>query len=102
MRASNGQPAAAASYPSPDTIEYARLVGVSFEEAQHRLALQDVIGELGARLERQPSFGGLYIEHVPEYRVFVQVSGETADVVRSMVQVDELAPLITVIEVRWS
>ena len=48
--------------------------GISAEEARERLALEDEISKLAARLsEDDPqNFGGVFIEHEPVYRVIVK------------------------------
>jgi len=54
-----------------DAQWYAADRGVGLEEAVRRLRLQESVGELSARLqeEERETFGGLWIEHEPEYRV---------------------------------
>lgn len=55
-----------------DAIEYAKTVGVSFEEATWRLALQPQVGRLNQALrESWPGFAGLYINHQPRFGVVV-------------------------------
>lgn len=56
-----------------DAQWYAEYFGVSFEEALRRLQLQGLIGELNAMLTEQESdsFAGLWIQNVPDYRVFI-------------------------------
>lgn len=57
-----------------DAPSYANEFGVSLDEAARRLNLQSAAGELGAALEAEESatFGGLWIEHKPEFRVIVR------------------------------
>ena len=64
-----------------DAVEYSRMVGVSEAEALRRLQLQSVIGELSASLEAQQQgrFGGLFIEHEPDYRVVVLLTSLDGD-----------------------
>jgi hypothetical protein len=63
--------------PSPalrqDAAAYAEAYDVSGDEAVRRLSLQDDIGDLNARLtaEEVDTFGGLWIQHEPDYRVLV-------------------------------
>ena len=81
-----GLPAAAAganAQPSDrsvakDVAAYATSTGVSIAEAEARLARQDEIGVLSQKLrEGEPAtFGGLFIEHVPAYRVVVLMTPE--------------------------
>jgi hypothetical protein len=86
---------------NPDAAAYAEDVGISLEEANERLALQDDIGELGASLETNEvdSFAGLWIEHEPEYRVVVAFVGDEGEgVIRPYLQT--YPALADVIEVR--
>ena len=56
-----------------DAAEYARQTGVSQEEAQRRLRLQNEFGGLNGLLQSEQSqtFAGLWIQHEPEYRLVV-------------------------------
>lgn len=75
MAASAQSPAVASpSVGNPDAIEYGRMIGVSVQEAERRIALQDHVAELRLALEEEEraTFAGLYIDHEPEYRVVVQ------------------------------
>lgn len=55
-----------------DAGQYASAMGVDASEAMRRLKLQVHIGDLNARLTKNEpdSFGGLWVQHQPEYRVF--------------------------------
>jgi len=56
---------------------YASQYNVPYEEALRRLKFQRQVGELDARLTEQESatFGGLYIERKPTFRVVVRFTG---------------------------
>jgi hypothetical protein len=56
-----------------DAQEYAKQFGITVEEATERMRLQDGIGELNAALQANEAdtFGGLWIEHEPDFRVVV-------------------------------
>jgi hypothetical protein len=56
-----------------DAAEYARQTGVSQEEAQRRLRLQNEFGGLNELLqsEQRQTFAGLWIQHEPDYRLVV-------------------------------
>ncbi len=74
---------------NPDAAAYAEDQGISLEEANRRLALQDEIGELGAALEANEAdtFAGLWIQHEPEYKVVVAFVGDTGEgVIRPYLQ----------------
>ena len=57
-----------------DAVMYAADQGVDLDEAIRRLQLQDPIGELDAELteNERDTFGGLLIQHAPEFRVVVR------------------------------
>ncbi len=72
---------AGAQIPASDALRrdaeaYAAAQNVSVSEAVLRLRAQDPVGELQAvLLEQEPeAFAGLWIEHDPDYRVFVAVT----------------------------
>ena len=56
-----------------DAEGYAAQYGVTVEEAMERMRFQDGIGDLNAALQANEAdtFGGLWIEHEPDYRVVV-------------------------------
>jgi hypothetical protein len=58
-----------------DAPMYANQFGVSKDEALRRLNLQSIIGKLGGELSQryQSIYGGLWIEHQPNYSVNVGV-----------------------------
>ncbi|HEY0142618.1 MAG TPA: PKD domain-containing protein [Thermoanaerobaculia bacterium] len=66
--------------PGGEARSYAKEFGVSVEEAASRLALHQAIGELDAALaaEEAATFGGLWIEHKPEFRVVVRFTDSAA------------------------
>ena len=71
-------PATAQSEPSEALIEdasvYAEMYHLDLDEAIRRLELQRAVGDLDGLLshEEQGTYGGLFIEHQPEFRVVVQ------------------------------
>lgn len=69
------QPAGERKSRSAET--YASQYNVSCEEALRRLKFQRQVGELDARLteQEQATFGGLYIEHMPTFRIVVKFTG---------------------------
>lgn len=64
-----------------DAEQMAADLGISVEEAIRRARVQDLVGDLNAELQQREAdtFAGLWIEHEPEYRVFVAFTrdGET-------------------------
>ena len=69
------QPAGERKFRVAET--YSSRYNVSYDEALRRLKLQTQVGELDARLTEQEraTFGGLYIEHKPTFRVVVKFTG---------------------------
>ena len=67
-----------------DAQAYAADYGLDLEEAVRRLALQESIGALNAELaeKERATFAGLWIEHEPEYRVFVCFTQDGASTIQ--------------------
>lgn len=84
-----------------DARHYAADVGVDLAEAVRRLQAQHTIGELGAELEanEHPTFGGLWIQHTPEYKVIVAFTRDGEETVRPYIQGTSLADMVEVWEV---
>ncbi len=87
-----------------DAQEYARLFGVSEEEALQRMQYQDGIGELGSALETNEAdtFGGLWIEHEPAYRIVVCFTRDGEKTLRSYLEGKSFAHLVEVRQVRYT
>jgi hypothetical protein len=70
-----------------DAAAYAEDMGVSREEAVRRLALQPDVGELQVLLAENEGevFGGLWIEHDPEFRVVIAVTRDERRIHRQYV-----------------
>ena len=81
-----------------DAKGYASHVGVSLEEAQRRLELQSLAGDLNAELNDREgrTFAGLWIEHTPRYRIIVQFTQNAQETIALYVHSDELAEVIEV------
>ena len=84
-----------------DACHYAADVGVDLDEAVRRLQAQHTIGELGAELEanEQPTFGGLWIQHTPEYKVIAAFTRDGEETVRRYVTGTSLVDMVEVREV---
>ena len=84
-----------------DARHYASDMGVDLAEAVRRLQAQRTIGELGAELEanEQLTFGGLWIQHQPEFRVVVAFTRDGEDAVRPYIQGTPLDDMVEVREV---
>ena len=77
---------------------YAAHHGVSLDEAQNRFALQKLAGDLNATLSAREgqTFGGLWIEHTPEFRVVVQFTRDAQETTDRYVQSNELTGVLEV------
>ncbi len=84
-----------------DARHYAAGMGVDLDEAVRRLQAQRTIGELGAELEanEQSTFGGLWIQHKPEFKVVVAFTLDGEETVRPYIQGTSLADMVEVREV---
>ena len=71
-----------------DAAAYAADQGIPVEEAARRLSLQPLIGDLQGQLaeNEKGAFGGLWIQHEPEYRVVVQVTQDARRIFRRYVK----------------
>jgi hypothetical protein len=84
---------------NPDAKAYAKDFGVSDEEADRRLDLQDDTGSLGAKLEKNEpeTFAGLESRHKPDYHVVVYFSRDGEQTIQPYV---EGTPLERIVEVK--
>lgn len=64
---------------------YAEQYGVDLDTARYRINLQSEIGDLNASLEmkERETFGGLWVEHVPEYNIILRFTNVDSDVFES-------------------
>jgi hypothetical protein len=81
-----------------DAEAYASEHDVELDEALRRLQLQDPIGELNAELaaKEADTFAGLWVEHTPEFRVFVRFTRDGEDTIRSYIAAGPLADIVEV------
>jgi hypothetical protein len=82
-----------------DAQSYAEDMNVSLDEAVRRLELQNSIGELGSALaaNERDTFGGLWVQNSPDYRVIVRFTRDGEATIRRYV---ESGPFADVIDVR--
>jgi hypothetical protein len=68
--------------------EYAKAYGVTQAEATRRIKLQREISEIGAKIEAQEgaTFGGMYIEHKPSFRVVTKFTANGEATLRRYTQ----------------
>jgi hypothetical protein len=87
-----------------DAQEYAKQFGVSESEAIQRMQYQDGIGDLNAALlaNESETFGGLWIEHEPQYRVIVRFTRNGKRTIRPYLEDKAFAHLVEVREARYT
>lgn len=87
----------------PDAPQYAADFGISLEEAVRRLQLQDSFPGLDETLRSQEAntFGGLWIQHEPEFRFVVAFTRNGEETIRQYVD-DASLDLIEVRNVRYT
>jgi hypothetical protein len=88
---------------SADAQQYAVSQGISLQEAEYRLALEEPIAKLRLSMEaaEESSFGGLYIDHRPAYRIVVQYVG-TPTLLEPYIAASHLESLITLEQVEFT
>lgn len=80
-----------------DARIYAAQHGVELSEAIARLLMQDTVGELEILLyEESGTFGGLWIQHEPEYRVIVAFTKDGEETIARYVRDETLMELIEI------
>jgi hypothetical protein len=87
-----------------DAEAYAKQFDVTVEEATERLQFQDGIGELNAALtaNEADTFGGLWIEHEPDYRVVVLFTRKGERTIRPYLAGKPYAHLVEVRQARYT
>ena len=87
-----------------DAEAYAKKYGVSVEEAIERLQSQEEIGSLNHSLtENEPdTFGGLWIEHEPEYKVVTLFTRDGEQTIRPYLEGKSIADLVEVRPARYT
>ena len=81
-----------------DAQQYAETYGIDLEQALRRLEYQDDIGALNAALTaNEPgTFGGLWLEHKPAYRVIVLFTRRGARTIRPYIRGKPWADIVEV------
>jgi hypothetical protein len=87
-----------------DAEAYAKQFGVTVEEAMARMHYQDEIGELNAALQANEAdtFGGLWIEHEPDYRVVALFTRKGERTIRPYLAGKPYAHLVEVRKARYT
>lgn len=100
-----GAPSSAGAEPMSDEIsDYMRATGVSVADAEEQVVWQAEAGELSEALrDAQPkTFGGLFIEHVPTYKVVVLSTSGDAGTVDTYIAGTSLKPVLDVRSAEYS
>ena len=93
---------------SPEIVEdardYAEAYGVSLDEAIGILAGQEAIGDLGYTLQSSEiaTFGGLWIQHEPDYRIVVAFTRDGEETIRSYLEGTSVTGIVEVRQVEKS
>ena len=87
-----------------DAGMYAKDMGVSLDEAIHRLSLQKEIGDLNSKLEmlEKETFAGLWISHSPVFRVEVRFTREGESTIQRYLGDAPLKEIVSVGEAKYS
>ena len=87
-----------------DARSYAEDYGVSLDEAIGRLAGQEAIGALGQELQSRESatFGGLWIQHNPDYRIVVAFVRDGEETIRPYLEGTSVSGIVEVRQVKKS
>lgn len=85
-----------------DAEQYAQRFGVSLEDAFFRLDLQESVGKLRATLieKEAATFGGIFIQHEPEYHVIVQFTESAAETLSAYLSENTLVDVAYIFEAR--
>ena len=79
--------------------DYAKIHGVTVDEAIKRLKLQDIAGELGEELttKEADTLAGYWIEHIPKFKLVILFTRDAEDIIKPYLQkYKELADIIEV------
>ncbi len=85
---------------------YSDRFGVTFDEAVHRLKLQNEFPELQPELQENESetFGGLWIQHEPEYNIVIAFTQDGSEMLKKYSEYipESIKPYIKLVTVKYS
>ncbi|MGB3716033.1 MAG: hypothetical protein WA996_16530 [Candidatus Promineifilaceae bacterium] len=83
---------------NPDAVAFAEQEGLSLEEANQRLVQQQTIGDIQPLLasDLSATFGGLWIEHQPDYRIVIALTEGDRGTIRPYIEDKEWAGVVEV------
>ena len=85
--------------------DYARIHGVTVDEAMERFKLQDIAGELSEELiaKEADTLAGYWIEHTPEFKLVILFTRDAEDIIKPYLQkYKELSSIIEVGTAKYS
>jgi hypothetical protein len=87
-----------------DAASYAEAEGIPLEDAVRRLEFQETIGEIQPALmaDLSDSYGGLWIEHQPEYRIVIALTEGDRSTIASYIEGKAWVEFVEVREVQYS
>ena len=89
--------------PTSETEMYSRRLGISLEEADRRLKLQEAAGKLQVELssKEKETFVGLRIEHTPTFKIIVEFTENGEERIKPYLE-PELAAVVEVRSATYS
>lgn len=89
---------------SKDVKAYASAMNIDLDTAIQRLALQELVGYLDAELavNEKASYGGLWIQHSPQFRVIVQFTQGGEETIRPYIENEPFSDIVDVRLVEYS
>lgn len=87
-----------------DVISYASDQKIDIDTAIHRLALQNLAGNLDAALSgnEEDTYAGLWVQHSPQFRIIVQFTREGKETIRPYIENGPLADIVEIREVKYT
>lgn len=84
--------------PQSDAEYYAKEFGVSIAEAERRNAIVEASTGIAAALRNEfaPRMAGMYLEHQPELRIVIRLTGDTAVPARQLATAAGSLPIVFV------
>ena len=91
-------------YLQKDVISYASDQKIDIDTAIHRLALQNLAGNLDAELSKneENTYAGLWIQLSPEFQIIIQFTRGGRETIRPYVENGPLADIVEIREVRYT
>lgn len=86
-----------------DVEVYASDLEIDINTAIHQLSLQELAGDLDAKLSREEDYyAGLWIQNSPQFRIVVQTTIEGREIIYSYIEESVLADFVEIRTVEYS